>query len=140
MIKLHLWQRYQRRINCRQGIGQTRPKVKSENPASLASPGALISLFLGLSEVIFNPLKMALNGFCMLVFKHSAPKFKQSSAVRMVILIYFRTGKRHLKMMKSLPRHNRYRVAISRTDAAPIPVTFLPILLQKFAIIKSRAE
>ena len=60
----------------------------------------------------------------------------------MMILIYFRT-------LASVPLEDDKVFASNITDiglqfhesdAAPIPVTFLPVVLQKFAIIESRAE
>ena len=61
---------------------------------------------------------------------------------RAVILIYFRT-------LASVRLEDDEVFASDITDiglqfhepdAAPIPVTFLPVVLQKFAIIESRAE
>ena len=65
-----------------------------------------------------------------------------SSAVRMVFLIYFRA-------LASVKLEDYAVFASNMTDigfqfhepdAAPIPVTFLSVVLQKFAIIESHAE
>ena len=65
-----------------------------------------------------------------------------SSAVRMVILIYFR-------ILASTRLADDEVFASYMTDiglqfhepnATPIPVTFFPVVLQKFAIIESHAE
>ena len=92
-------------------------------------------------QLILTYEQISLNEFCMLVDQHRQNS-SLSSAVRMVILIYFRT-------LASLPLEDDEVFASDITDiglqfhepdAAPIPVTFLPVVLQKFAIIESRAE
>ena len=65
-----------------------------------------------------------------------------SSAVRLVIVIYFRTlvnvrledNEVFASDMTDIGLH------FHELDAAPAPVTILPVVLQNFGIIESRAE
>ena len=102
---------------------------------------ALEVYFWDCLQVILTYEQITLNEFCMLVIQHRQNS-SLSSAVRMVILSYFRT-------LASAPLKDDEVFASDITDiglqfhepdAAPIPVTFLPVVLQKFAIIESRAE
>ena len=102
---------------------------------------ALEVYFWDCLQVILTYEQITLNEFCTLVIQHRQNS-SLSSAVRMVILIYFRT-------LASVPLEDDEVFASDITDiglqfhepdAAPITVTFLPVVLQKFAIIESRAE
>ena len=102
---------------------------------------ALEVYFWDCLQVILTYEQITLNEFCMLVIQHRQNS-SLSSAVRMVILIYFRT-------LASVPLEDDEVFASDMTDiglqfhepdVVPIPVTFLPVVLQKFAIIESRAE
>ena len=102
---------------------------------------ALEVYFWDCLQVILTYEQLTLNEFCMLVIQHRQNS-TLSSAVRMVILIYFRT-------LASLPLEDDEVFAsdmidiglqFHEPDAAPAPVTILPLVLQKFGIIESRAE
>ena len=92
-------------------------------------------------QLILAYEQISLNEFCMLVDQHRQNS-SLSSAVRVVILIYFRT-------LASVRLEDDEVFASDRTDiplqfhepdAAPIAVTLFPVALQKFAIIESRAQ
>ena len=102
---------------------------------------ALKVYFWDCLQVILTYEQLTLNEFCMLVIQHRQNS-TLSSAFRMVILIYFRT-------LASVPLEDDEVFTSDMTDiglqfhepnATPIPVTFLPVVLQKFAIIESHAE
>ena len=77
----------------------------------------------------------------MLVVQHRQNS-SLSSAVRLVIVLYFRT------LANVRPGDNAVlasdvtdiRLQFHEPDAAPAPVTILLVVLQKFGIIESRAE
>ena len=65
-----------------------------------------------------------------------------SSAVRLVIVIYFRTlANVRLEDDKVFTSDmTDIGLQFHERDAAPAPVTILPVVLQRFGIIESRAE
>ena len=77
----------------------------------------------------------------MLVFQHHQNS-SLSSSVRMVILIYFRTlASAQLEDVEIFASDmTDIGLKLHEPDAAPMPVTFLQFVLEKFAIIESRAE
>ena len=102
---------------------------------------ALEVYFWDCLQVILTYEQITLDEFCMLVVQHRQNS-NLSSAVRLVIEIYFRT-------LASVRLQDNEVFAIDMTDiglqfhepdAAPAPVTILPVVLQKFGIIESRAE
>ena len=92
-------------------------------------------------KVILIYEQMTLDEFCKHVVQHRQNS-NLSSAVRLVIEIYFRT-----LANVSLEDGEVFASDITdiglqfhEPDAAPAPVTILPVALQKFGIIESRAQ
>ena len=77
----------------------------------------------------------------MLVVQHRQNS-SLSSAVRLVIVIYFRTlANMRLKDNEAFASDmTDIGFQFHEPDAAPAPVIILPVVLQKFGIIESRAE
>ena len=99
------------------------------------------SLFLGLTQVILTYEKITLDEFCMLVVQHRQNS-SLSSMVRLVIVIYFRTLV-HVRLEDDevfASDMTDIGLQFHEPDAAPAPVTVLPVVLQKPEMIESRAE
>ena len=77
----------------------------------------------------------------MLVVQHRQNS-SLSSAVRLVIVIYFRTlaNVRHKDDEVFASDITNIGLQLHEPGAAPAPVTILPVVLQKFGIIESHAE
>ena len=77
----------------------------------------------------------------MLVVQHRQNS-SLSSAVRLVIAIYFRTLANVRLEDTEVFNSDMTDIGLKfdEPDAAPAPVTILPVVLQKFGIIESRAE
>ena len=77
----------------------------------------------------------------MLVVQHRQNS-SLSSAVRLVIVIYFRTLANVRLEDSEVFNSDMTDIGFQfhEPDAAPAPVTILPMVLQKFGIIESRAE
>ena len=69
-------------------------------------------------------------------------KFKFVICVRLVIVIYFRTSANVRLEDDEVFASDITVIGLQfhEPDAAPAPVTILPVVLQKFGIIESRAE
>ena len=99
------------------------------------------SLFLGLSAGYFTYEQTTLDEFCMLVVQHRQNS-SLSSAVRLMIVIYFRTLANARLEDDEVYASDMTDIGLQfhEPDAAPAPVTILPVVLQKFGIIETRAE
>ena len=77
----------------------------------------------------------------MLIVQHRQNS-SLSSAVRLVIVIYFRTLANVRLEDNEVFASDMTDIGLQfhKPDAAPSPVTILPVALQKFGIIESRAE
>ena len=69
-------------------------------------------------------------------------KFKFVICVRLVIVIYFRTFANVRLEDNEVSASDMTDVGLQfhEPDASPAPATILPVVLQKFGIIESRAE
>ena len=102
---------------------------------------ALEVYFWGCLQVILTYEQITLDEFCMLVVQHRQNS-SLSSAVRLVIVIYFRTLANVRLEDDEVYASDMTDIGLQfhEPDAAPAPVTILPVVLQKFGIIESRAE
>ena len=92
-------------------------------------------------QIILSFEQITLNEFFVLVAQHrQIPSV--SSAARMVLLIHVRTlASVELKDDEVFTSDmTDIGLQFHEPDATPIPVTFLPFVLQKFATIEPRAE
>ena len=102
---------------------------------------ALEVYFWGCLQVILTYEQITLDEFCMLVVQHRQNS-SLSSAVRLVIVIYFRTLANVRLEDSEVFNSDMTDIGFQfhEPDAAPAPVIILPAVLQKFGIIESRAE
>ena len=102
---------------------------------------ALEVYFWDCLKVILTYEQITLDEFCMLAVKHRQNS-SLSSAVRLVIEIYFRTSANVRLEDDEVFASDITDIGLQfhELDAAPAPVTILPMVLQKFGIIESRAE
>ena len=77
----------------------------------------------------------------MLVVRHRQNS-SLSSAVRLMIVIYFRTFANVRLEDNEVSASDMTDIGLQfhEPDASPAPATILPVVLQKFGIIESRAE
>ena len=85
--------------------------------------------------------QITLDEFYMLVVQHRQ-NLSLSSAVRLVIVIYFCTLANVRLEDNEVLASDMTDIGLQfhEPDAAPAPVIILPVVLQKFGIIESRAE
>ena len=102
---------------------------------------ALEVYFWDFLKVILTYEQITLDEFCMLAVQHRQNS-SLSSAVRLVIVIYFRTQANVRLEDDEVFASDMTDIGLQfhEPDAAPAPVTILPLVLQKFGIIASRAE
>ena len=102
---------------------------------------ALEVYFWDYLQVILTYEQITLDELCMLVVQHRQNS-SLSSAVRLVIVIYFRTLANVRLEDDEVYASDMTDIGLQfhKPDAAPAPVTILPVVLQKFGIIESRAE
>ena len=105
-----------------------------------ASP-ALEVYFWDYLQVVLPYEQITLNESCMLVVQHRQNS-TLSPAVRMVILICFRSLERIRLEDDEVFASDMTDIGLQfhAPDATSIPFMFLPVVLQRFAIIESRAE
>ena len=102
---------------------------------------ALEVYFWDCLQVILTYEQITLDEFCMLVIQHRQNS-SLSSAVRLVIVIYFCTLANVRLEDNEIFASDMTDIGLQfhEPDAAPAPVTILPMVFQKFGIIESRAE